>query len=196
MRPCLAKPATTRDRILNAAIHRFSTHSYEDTGLRDIAADVDVDVAYVHRCFGSKERLFAEAVQTAVRPERLLASSRNELPRVLTDELFASEERGRKEAGALDIIVRSLSSPDATRVLHEFVLKDFIQPLADKLDDPTKSRSFIIASLSVGVGILRKVLRIEPCRGAERGEFEFLIGDTIKYIADRSFPDGSAGSKR
>jgi AcrR family transcriptional regulator len=30
---------STRDRILHAAILRFSSHSYEETGLRDIAAD-------------------------------------------------------------------------------------------------------------------------------------------------------------
>jgi AcrR family transcriptional regulator len=44
----------TRDRILNAAMERFSRTSYEQTGLRDIAADVGVDVAYVHRCFARK----------------------------------------------------------------------------------------------------------------------------------------------
>ena len=31
---------TTRDRILKAAMLRFSTQSYEETGLREIAADV------------------------------------------------------------------------------------------------------------------------------------------------------------
>lgn len=40
---------TTRERILKAAILRFSAHSYDNTGLRDIAADVGVDMAYVHR---------------------------------------------------------------------------------------------------------------------------------------------------
>ncbi len=56
---------TTRDRILKAAILRFSTHSYDHTGLRDIAADVGVDMAYVHRSFGSKEKLFYEAVKAS-----------------------------------------------------------------------------------------------------------------------------------
>lgn len=37
---------TTRERILKAAMLRFSTHSYEETGLRDLAADVGVDSAY------------------------------------------------------------------------------------------------------------------------------------------------------
>ena len=60
---------TTRERILKAAMLRFSTYSYEETGLRDIATDVGVDTAYVHRSFGSKEKLFREAVDAIVRPE-------------------------------------------------------------------------------------------------------------------------------
>ena len=67
----------TRERILEAAIEHFSRRSYEETGLREIASAAQVDVAYVHRCFGSKKRLFADAVSAAVRPKELL----EELPR-------------------------------------------------------------------------------------------------------------------
>lgn len=48
------KGSATRDRILNAAILRFARSSYESVGLRDIAADAGVDVAYVHRLFWFK----------------------------------------------------------------------------------------------------------------------------------------------
>lgn len=50
-----ASDIPAKERILKAAIRRFARHSYEDTGLRDIANDADVDVAYVHRSFGSKD---------------------------------------------------------------------------------------------------------------------------------------------
>ncbi|MFD2029187.1 TetR/AcrR family transcriptional regulator [Ancylobacter dichloromethanicus] len=49
---------TTRQTILTAAAKRFASASYDEVSLRDISADVDVDVAYVHRSFGSKENLF------------------------------------------------------------------------------------------------------------------------------------------
>ena len=70
---------TTRERILKAALLRFSTHSYEETGLRDIASDVGVDMAYVHRSFGSKEKLFREAVKAMLRPEVWLVGDPSEL---------------------------------------------------------------------------------------------------------------------
>ncbi|MGD9741085.1 MAG: TetR/AcrR family transcriptional regulator [Dongiaceae bacterium] len=68
----------TRRRIPKAAIGRFSRHSYEETGLRDIAAGAEVDVAFVHRSFGSKERLLTEAVRAAFQIEDTLAIEKNQ----------------------------------------------------------------------------------------------------------------------
>ena len=92
---------TTRDRILKAAILRFSAHSYDDTGLRDIAADVGVDMAYVHRSFGSKEKLFYEAVKASGRPEQLFAEDDGCLPSTLANQILS--RKGANEIGALDI---------------------------------------------------------------------------------------------
>ena len=35
----------TRDRILDAAVLQFSRHSYDETGLRDVASEVGIDVS-------------------------------------------------------------------------------------------------------------------------------------------------------
>ena len=55
----------TRARILAAARVRFSRDAYENVGTRDIAADAGVDAALVNRYFGSKEKLFDEAIEDA-----------------------------------------------------------------------------------------------------------------------------------
>lgn len=89
----------TRERILKAAILRFSTHSYEATGLRDLAADVGVDVAYVHRCFGSKEKLFREALKASMKPERLFGEE-GDMATFLAREMM--RERDADEIGSLD----------------------------------------------------------------------------------------------
>jgi AcrR family transcriptional regulator len=171
---------STRDRILHAAILRFSSHSYEETGLRDIAADVGVDVAYVHRCFGSKERLFAEALAATLRPDRLLANATGDLAGNLAKEVFAHDgARARGEVVPLDIVIRSLSSPEASRVLRDFVQNDFIDVLARKLHQPATGRVALIAAFLAGVSILRNVLRIDPLLEAEGGELEGLIAHAI-----------------
>ena len=179
----------TRDRILDAAILRFSRQSYESTGLRDIAADVGVDVSYVHRCFGSKEQLFAEALDATIVPERLFAVATDDLPDFLAKQVFARDKtRGRSTVGPLDIIIRSLTSPEASRVLRDFVRNDFIHPLADKIDQQDKTRAAVVAALLAGIGIFRNVLRINPLLEGEGGELEQILAQTIAGLLSDCVP--------
>lgn len=174
---------TTRERILEAAIRRFSRQSYEATGLRDIAADVGIDVAYVHRSFGSKERLFAAAVEASIQPERFLAGSPRDLAATLARQVLARDiVQGSDEIGPLDIVIHSLSSPEASRVLREVIVNDFINPLAGKLDSRTASPAAMIAALLVGVGILRSVLGVAPLLEADRVFLERMLTDAIETV--------------
>src|SRR5438874_11891209 len=54
--------AETRAALLAAARVRFARDGYEATNLRDIAADVGVNVALIPRYFGSKEGLFQTVI--------------------------------------------------------------------------------------------------------------------------------------
>jgi AcrR family transcriptional regulator len=168
--------AITHGHILAAAIRRFCEHSYEDTRLRDIAADVGVDVALVHRSFGSKENLFHEAVKTATRPDAFLVADRSDLGMALAKRIF---EPDRDEALAsvdpLAIFVRSLSSPQALPLLREFSLKNFIAPLADKLGDAGIQRATLVAACLTGIKIFRDVLLAEGLGDEARSQVEPLV---------------------
>jgi AcrR family transcriptional regulator len=72
-----AAAAATAERIIEAAIARFSAQPYEEVSLEDIARDANVTERTVIRRFGSKDRLFAAGARTGV--ERVLAH-RNETP--------------------------------------------------------------------------------------------------------------------
>lgn len=177
-------PATqARDRIREAAIQRFARQSYEQTGLRDIAADADVDVAYVHRSFGSKEQLFAEAVRTSARIDRVLAEGSCDMSGHLARQAFLRDGRASAaDVGPLDIMIHSLSSPAAARVLRERIVSDFVVPLGARLDDPACLRAAVIGALLAGIGILRNVLGIEPLGEAAGGDLERLLESTIAHI--------------
>lgn len=186
----------TRDRILNAAVLRFSSYSYEQTGLRDIAADVGIDVSYVHRCFGSKEQLFAEAVEATVQPARLLTGTADDLPGTLAKHVFARDAvHAQDEVAPLDIIIRSLSSPEASRVLRDFMLNDFITPLARKLDQPAAGPAALIAAFLAGVGILRNVLGVAPLLEAEGGDLESLIVKALEGMVKSAVVTGGRKPK-
>ncbi|WP_454650023.1 TetR/AcrR family transcriptional regulator [Bradyrhizobium liaoningense] len=174
---------STRDRILNAAVTRFSRYSYEETGLRDIAADVGVDVSYVHRCFGSKKQLFTEAVQAAIQPLHFPAGDTRTLARSVARQFLTREAaRARGNVAPLDIIVRSLASPEASRVVRDFILKDFVNPLAERLGQVETDNVTLVVAFLAGVSILRNVLRVSPLLKAEPDEFETLIADAVEQM--------------
>ncbi len=166
----------TRQRILEAAIKRFSRHSYEETGLRDIAVDVGIDVALVHRSFGSKEQLFAEAVKAAFQIEDVFAAGSDKLPGALARRVLEpSLDRVLKSINPLDIIVRSLSSPQAIPILRESIFKDFIIPLSAKLTGPALERAAVVAACLMGISLFRSVLLFEPLRDQSTIDLEPLI---------------------
>ena len=72
-----AAAAATAERIIEAAIARFSAQPYEEVSLEDIARDANVTERTVIRRFGSKDGLFAAGAQAGA--ERVM-THRNEAP--------------------------------------------------------------------------------------------------------------------
>ena len=172
---------TTRERILKAAILRFSTHSYDQTGLRDIAADVRVDMAYVHRCFGSKEKLFREAVKAMIRPEVWLGGEARDLHVTLAQDVLA--EKGANEIRPFDILARSFSSPEASRVFRELIDDGFVKPLASKCPLMSEQRASMVAAFLGGVSILRHVIGTPALQsGGNDRELTALVSQVIEFI--------------
>ncbi len=172
----------SRDRILNAAIKRFSRNSYERTSLRDIATDVGVDVAYVHRCFGSKDRLFSEAIEASAHVSELVNASKDELAESLASHALAG--RGQRDQ-ALGIFIHSVSSPEAAPLLRRFILDSVIDPLSEEIGGSSTTQATLIAALLTGVSIFRNMLRLRPLLGAEGGELEALIAQAIQGMIER-----------
>lgn len=172
------QPVATRERILNAAVERFARTSYEQTGLRDIAADAGVDVAYVHRSFGSKERLFAEAVRAAVQPLDIVSDAKD-IGASLAKQVLAKSATNPR---GLDIIIRSFSSPEAAPVVREFMLNTFVDPLGAKLDRPADTRATLIGSFLIGIAILRDVLHSPGLTEVDLGGLKHLITRAIDEL--------------
>lgn len=175
--------AAKKEQILQAAILQFARQSYEDTTLRAIAADVGVDVAHVHRSFGSKERLLMEAVLATAQPERFRADSRQGFVTKLVDEVFEREAaRAHEEVGPLDIFMRSLTSREASQVLHDGLLAELIVPFAEMMDPPSTRRAALMVAVLVGIGVLREVLAIEPLRDKGEGELRRLTIEILQHL--------------
>ncbi|WP_400765607.1 TetR family transcriptional regulator [Methylosinus sporium] len=161
----------TRERILQAALVRFGSASYEDVKLRDIAAEVGVDVALVHRAFGSKEQLFAAALTASGERERQIVAEGRSLGAQYAEDLFRERENE-----TLQIVVRSMTNPQAREVLRALSLPEFVGPIAATLDGPAAlERATLFSACLFGISILRHVLGVEALQNADEATMRPLI---------------------
>jgi len=160
---------TTRGEILAAARGRFLAESYENVGLREIAADVGVDVALVSRYFGSKDNLFREVLRAGKEEKFKLDIPADELPAYLASLVAQKEEDERSEhVEKLLIILRSASSPVASEIVRETVRGDVLEPIARLLGGPEASeRAGLVLSILFGSTLLCTIMAMEPCIGDE-----------------------------
>lgn len=188
-KPGLSSTISTRERILAAATRRFASQSYDQTGLRDIAADAGVDVAYVHRSFGSKQQLFAEVIRSAARADHHLDDLSRDLVAVLTHRALARTDAvSFRDMDPLSIAVHSLSCPEAIEVHHEFVVNDLIEPLARHLDGPGKHRAALMVAFMTGFSILKNVVGIKELQDAEDRKIAPMVRDVFEALAGASAP--------
>ncbi|HEY0124291.1 MAG TPA: TetR family transcriptional regulator [Rhizobium sp.] len=175
----------TRQRILDAAIRHFAQASYDEVGLREISADVGVDVAYVHRSFGSKEQLFQEVLDVAGAGVGISEEARDELAMSLTNHLFDRTHAKAAHGGEpLLLLIRSLTSQKAGRLSGAQLERDFIEPIRAKLGDADAFRSTIVMSLLIGLSIMRNLLELPGATEVNVEEARMMVANVIQGIVD------------
>ncbi len=176
--------APAKERIVQAAVLRFARHSYRDTSLRDIAADAHADVAYVHRCFGSKRRLFAEVVHRVVEPLPATGADVTVPERVaaLTRRAFAREPARPDQVDPIAIVSRSMTDPEAAEVIREVVRSHVLAPLAEQIGDASRKRAALVVAVLSGITLLRNVIGLEELRERPGGELEALVTGVLANL--------------
>jgi len=115
---------TTRVRLLDAAEGLFADRGYHAVSMRDIASRARVNLAAAGYHFGSKEKLFIEALVRRVRPlnarrlETLSALERRKTPPALSDVL---------DAFARAMIEEALCDQESGRRLHRLLSRAFAE---------------------------------------------------------------------
>ena len=174
---------STKARILHAAFRRFAAASYDETHLRDIAADVGVDVAYVHRSFGSKERLFLAVLAEASRDHGVADTPLEAIADQLTRNLFADPApSGSGDPEPLQILIRSLTVPLAAGPVGEKLAELFILPIQDKLGDKDSLRAATIMSMLIGLTIIRNFLRLPGLQEIDKATARQRIGEILEDL--------------
>ncbi|MGA9926212.1 MAG: TetR family transcriptional regulator [Isosphaeraceae bacterium] len=173
--------AATREAILEAATRRFATQGYQSAGAREIAADAGVTAALVNRYFGSKEGLFAEAIERAFDIRHLLQGQRGDLADHLARVIVYGQEDSRDWGQIpLLLLLHSATEPRAVELFRWDLNRTVLPLLAEQIggDDAAVRAAMVMAQLT-GFAIMHHVHRPKAFADARGEELVTLLSRSL-----------------
>ncbi|MFF4084588.1 TetR family transcriptional regulator [Streptomyces sp. NPDC001777] len=189
-RPSRTTGPDARTRILDAARAEFAERGYDKTSIRGVARAAGVDSALVHHYFGTKDEVFAAAVELSFEPALAIPAVLGEGTEGLGERLaryFLSVwENPASRAPLLAVMRSALTHEAAAKVLRGFVLRRLLERVAEALDVPDATfRAELAASHMIGIVMLRYVLRTEPLASAPPERIVELVAPTLqRYLTE------------
>ncbi|MER5613059.1 TetR family transcriptional regulator [Streptomyces sp. NPDC002215] len=179
-----------RTRILEAARNEFAERGYDKTSVRGIAKAAGVDSALVHHYFGTKDEVFAAAIELSFEPAleipAVLGEGTDGLGERLARYFIAVWENPASRAPLLAVMRSALTHEAAAKVLRGFVLRRLLERVAEALDVPDATfRAELAASQMLGIVMLRYVIRAEPLASADPEEIIAMVAPTLqRYLTE------------
>ncbi|MEO3773416.1 TetR family transcriptional regulator [Micromonospora sp. B9E7] len=187
--------SATREAILNSAIEAFTRLGYDGAGVREVAGAAGVTAMLVNRYFGSKEQLFAEAVDRAFAPRTVISNDPSELSERTATRLA---ERTSPDADDLDpflLMLRSAANPRAAEIIRTGIENHVGRHLTDILPGPDAApRAELLLSLIAGVWLMRKVIATPALAGMDQDALTRQLHDLMEVLvnAPPATSDGEA----
>jgi AcrR family transcriptional regulator len=177
----------TRKRILEAARMRFCNHSYEQVGVREIAADAKIDAALINRYFGTKEDLFAEICKGVFNADNFIEVAPAKLGEALARRLMSASGKEKAGVNPFELLLRSAASPTASPIIANRLHEDFVLQLATLIGGKHAStRAALIASYLIGFLTVRLALQSPAILPAAASKVVALLGSAIQAAIDDS----------
>jgi AcrR family transcriptional regulator len=171
----------TRQAILQSALTAFAHQGYDRVGVREIAQTAGVTAVLVNRYFGSKEGLFAAAVE-AMFDSSLFGGDASTLSQRLAALVVSKSEKDGHPSAPLLLLLRSAPNPRAAEILRSSIARHCERPLKSLMRGPKRGeRAAIILSLIVGLQLFRKVIGNEALADANGTR----LSRDLKLMLDR-----------
>lgn len=183
----------TRAAILEAAKESFAVSGYDATTIRGVGRAAGVDPALVHHYFGTKQELFAAAMELPVDPAVLvpvlLAEGADGLGERLV-RMFLSVWDGTPGQAPMLALVRSAAAHEpAAELLRSFLADAVLGPLARAVSgDRPELRAGLIATQMMGLAMARYVVRLEPVATAGADTVAPVVGATVQHYLTGDLP--------
>lgn len=182
--------AATRQALLQAAHSRFVQLGYDRTTLRDVAADVGVNLALIKRYFDSKEGLFKAALASTPRflgREGEFPRDRAALAEALSHQLSAGSWPEFGEHPVL--LLLRVSGDKQVDNLRRQALEDFSRqvleaagPRAHDDEEERLLRAELLVALGIGVAVVRSAVGLQPLRDATSDDLIGPLRDIVDVL--------------
>ncbi|MEU6625883.1 TetR family transcriptional regulator [Streptomyces litmocidini] len=179
-----------RERILEAARAQFAERGYDKASVRGIAKAAGVDPALVHHYFGTKDEVFAAAIEVSFEPTAvvpaILCGPREAIGERLARFFIGVWENPASRAPLLAIVRSALTHEAAAKVLRTFVLRRLLERIAAELDVPDPGfRAELAASHMIGIVIMRYVIQVEPLASVDPERIVEQVAPTLqRYLTE------------
>jgi len=184
-RPRPRNAAVTREAMLASAIRNFARAGYDGVGVREIAGDAGVTAMLVNRYFGSKEQLFAEAVEASFASPVFIAENPDDVSRDTAAALVARSSPDADELQPFLIMLRSTSNPRSAAIVRDAIERHVGRRLAKQLPEPGRRlRSDVLLSVISGVLLMRRVVGTKALNGRRPDQLVELLEAVFDAIAD------------
>ncbi|WP_202450919.1 MULTISPECIES: TetR/AcrR family transcriptional regulator [unclassified Streptomyces] len=180
----------TKDRILAAAREEFSARGYDKTSVRSIGKAAGVDSALVHHYFGTKEQVFAAAIEVSFAPAM-------EIPDAVSGDVDGMGERVARfmlriwenpasREPLLAIVRSAVTNETAAVVFRGLISRTVLARVAGELLVPDPEfRVQLAAAQLVGIVMLRYVVKVEPLASADPEQLVRLVAPTLqRYLTE------------
>jgi AcrR family transcriptional regulator len=184
----------TREAILRSALAAFSRHGYDGIGVREIAQAAGVTAVLVNRYFGSKEELFAAAVETAFAERgNLFEGESSTFAQRLTADVMTKIEKDAERINVFFLLLRSAPNPRAAEILRDSIARHFERPLKSLLRGPRAGeRAAMILAVVAGLSLFRTVIGSKALADANAaslsGDLKTMFQRLIDSPASRELP--------
>ena len=175
------KGERTRLAILEAAREQFHRLGYDGASIRGIAAGANIDPSMVMRYYGSKEGLFAAAVDVDLRLPDLAECPPTQRGRRLVEH-FLTRWEGEPRDDVLVLLLRSAATNDAARERMHGIFAEQLGACVAAVTEPTSAgrRAALIATQMLGLALCRYVLALPLVVTATPAQLAADLGPTIQ----------------
>ena len=177
---------TTRALIEDAGRKQFAERGFDRTSIRSIAKQAGVDPALVTHFFGTKWELFLTVVELPWDPpaliETVVTGDQTLVGRRLATAIVGMLEDEHRRSPMLGMIRAATSEPAAAVLVREFLTRNVLQPIAERLGAAdAEYRAGLAMSQIVGFSMARYVVALEPLANRSRASVIADLGTTLQH---------------